>query len=76
MASTDPLLLVLSPLTGPRGAQQISKQGGALLVVACVNLVDHLHYERRGGFRVKGPAVRFHHVAAHSKDWPSCITRR
>src|ERR1700676_1632547 len=68
--------LVLSPLAGPRGAQQISKQSVALLVVARVNVVDHPHHERRGGFRVKGPAVRFHHVAGRANNWSSCITCR
>src|SRR5271165_5269466 len=65
-------LLVLSPDAPPGRAQQVAQQGVALLLAAGVDVVDHPDHEF-GGYRVKGPVVRFHHRPPARGSWPYCI---
>jgi hypothetical protein len=42
-----------------------------VLFAAPVNVLDHTRHKRGGGYRVKRPAIWFHHLAAERRGWSS-----
>ena len=65
----------LSADASPRRAEQIGKQGVALLLVALVDVVDRADHERGAGLGLEWRTSGFHHAAFARHDLPGCITR-